>query len=190
MQGVHPELVAVMHRALETSPIDFAVVSGKRTAAEQEELVRQGFSECSANAGCRSKHLDGLALDVAPVFNGDIELRDHAKFRELAPHIKAAAEELGVPVRWLGDVPELADLFHWETKGFALPNVAGYRRAQQAEVSPHMTAHAVAALQNPLGSVRGPFVAEDGRRFKVLLEPHSNAAKGASVFLQPGPAAA
>lgn len=187
MAGVHPEIVAVATRALELGPLDFAVTSGRRTTEEQQRLFDEGFSGCNPSAGCVGKHTTGRALDLAPIFDGVVELRDRARVRQLAPQVTAAAAELGVPVKWLGDSTDFVDPFHWELGAtVAAPNVVGYRRAQQAEVTPYMAAQAQAALPHALGDVRGPFVNERGELFKVRLEPHSNAPKGASVFLRDG----
>ncbi|MCB5320309.1 M15 family peptidase, partial [Yersinia massiliensis] len=38
--GVHPDLVKVVRRALEITPIDFKVIEGCRTVERQRELVK------------------------------------------------------------------------------------------------------------------------------------------------------
>ena len=45
LAGVDPRLVAVVKRAIEISPQDFAVHDGLRTEAEQTALVRAGASQ-------------------------------------------------------------------------------------------------------------------------------------------------
>jgi hypothetical protein len=42
LKGVHPKLVAVVHRALELSTIDFTVIEGVRSQERQNELWAQG----------------------------------------------------------------------------------------------------------------------------------------------------
>lgn len=191
MADVHPELVALATRALELGPLDFSVTSGRRSTEEQQRLFDAGFSACNPSAGCVGKHTTGRALDLAPILDGQVELNDAARVRQLAPQVKAAAVELGIPIKWLGEPDSpFPDPFHWELRpSVGVPNVAGYRRAQQAEVTPYITAQAQAALAHPLGDVRGPFVDEQGRLFKVVLEVHSNAPKGASVFVRSLPVA-
>lgn len=189
-QGVHPELVALATRALELGPLDFAVASGLRSTAEQQRLFDDGFSHCDPSAGCVGKHTVGRALDLTPIFDGRPEFQDADRVRQLAPQVRRASAELGVPVKWLGDSTEFPDPFHWELlPSVGPPNLEGYHRARQDEVTPYITAQARAALSQPLGDIRGPFVDEQGRRFKVALEVHSNAPKGASVFLQDPPTA-
>ena len=66
LQGVHPQLVAVVKRAIELSSQDFAVNEGLRTAARQKQLVATGASQTM-----NSKHLKqadgyGHAVDLVP----------------------------------------------------------------------------------------------------------------------------
>ncbi|KQO26532.1 hypothetical protein ASF11_02240 [Acidovorax sp. Leaf76] len=42
LDGVHADLVAVVQRAIDITPIDFAVVDGKRTLQEQRVFVASG----------------------------------------------------------------------------------------------------------------------------------------------------
>jgi len=188
MANVHPEMVALATRALELGPLDFAVTSGRRTTEEQQRLFNEGFSDCNPAAGCVGKHTTGRALDFAPIFEGRAELHDRERVRALAPQVRQAAAELQIPVKWLGDSTQFPDPFHWELlPEVGAPNLNGYRRAQNAEVTPYMTAQAQAALAHPLGDIRGPFVNEQGQLFKIKLEVHSNAPKGASAFVAETP---
>ena len=64
LKGVHPDLVAVVERAIELTGVDFGVTCGVRTIEEQEANVAAGRSQTM-----RSKHLpqeDGYsqAVDV------------------------------------------------------------------------------------------------------------------------------
>lgn len=187
---VHPELRAIIVRALELSPYDFAVVSGIRTREEQISKVEKGVSRCDPREGCISDHLEGRAVDIAPLTNGAVELEDKEPFRKLAPFIKLAAAELELPIEWLGDRP-IDDVWHWNLpKGHPAPSLEGYRRAHQSEVTPEMTRRAQSVLPFPLHTVHGPWIdRETGQRYKVALEVHSNAPKGASVFLLSEPIA-
>ena len=42
LRGVHPDLVRVVMRALEISPLDFVVIEGLRSRERQAELVKSG----------------------------------------------------------------------------------------------------------------------------------------------------
>jgi peptidoglycan L-alanyl-D-glutamate endopeptidase CwlK len=107
LQGVHPDLVRVVQRAIRITPIDFVVLEGLRTEARQRELVAAGASRTM-----RSRHLTGHAVDIAP-WVGTVRW-DWPLFDQLAPAIKQAASEEGVPVTWGGDWRTFKDGPHWE----------------------------------------------------------------------------
>ena len=67
LKGVHPDLVKVVKRAIELTECDFTVTEGLRTKATQALYVKQGKSQTM-----NSKHLDGLAVDLAAWVNGTI----------------------------------------------------------------------------------------------------------------------
>ncbi|MGV2894157.1 M15 family metallopeptidase [Achromobacter sp. AGC78] len=103
LAGVHPDLVDVVKLAIQRTPVDFLVVEGVRTVAQQREHVAKGASQTM-----NSYHLpqaDGLghAVDLAPLVDDAIPWNDWAKFKGLADVVKACATELGVPVEWGGD---------------------------------------------------------------------------------------
>jgi len=91
--GVDPRMVAVVEKAITISEQDFSVICGLRTAQEQEALVAKGASQTM-----KSKHLEGLAVDLMAYIDGgrwELNLYD-----EIADAIRKAAIELGVKVRW------------------------------------------------------------------------------------------
>ena len=92
LEGVHPDLVRVMERAIATSLIDFVVIEGLRTKERQMELVAAGASQTM-----KSRHLTGHAVDVVPLVEGEVRW-DWPIFSKLIPFIKKAAEECGVPI--------------------------------------------------------------------------------------------
>lgn len=112
--GVHPDLVAVVKLAIQRTPVDFTVVEGMRTQAQQRTNVAKGVS-----LTMDSYHLpqaDGLghAVDLAPLVNKAIPWSDWQAFADLAGVVKACAAELGVPVRWGGDWKTLRDGPHFQ----------------------------------------------------------------------------
>lgn len=108
LEGVDPRLVAVLERAAETSPVPFIVLEGRRTEKRQRQLVAAGASKT-----LRSKHLLGKAVDVAPLLHGRVSW-DWPLYHELAPHMKKAAADLQVAIRWGGDWKSFPDGPHWE----------------------------------------------------------------------------
>lgn len=108
MQGIAPELVLVLSRALLRSSIDFAVLEGIRTRERQRELVAKGRSKTM-----NSKHLIGRAVDLVAVgdldSNGHVDHKDRAlqwdrgTYAKVAAAMLEAARELGIQIRWGGD---------------------------------------------------------------------------------------
>lgn len=93
LKGVHDDLVAVMQRALQLSPIPFVVIEGLRTIERQRQLVAQGASKTM-----RSRHLTGHAVDIVPLRTDGSIAFDWPLYDKLLPHVKAAARELGVDI--------------------------------------------------------------------------------------------
>lgn len=96
LHGVHPDLVAVVQRAVELSVQDFAVHDGMRTLKEQQRMVEAGASQT-----LDSRHLTGHAVDLVPYINGKLRWEWPPIYR-IADAVRMAAGELGIPLRWGG----------------------------------------------------------------------------------------
>jgi len=99
LEGVHPEMVAVVERAIQLTEVDFGVTQGVRTLEEQKANVAAGRSQTM-----RSKHLlqdDGFshAVDVVayvgPNVSWELNLYD-----DICDAFKQAAEEVGCSIKW------------------------------------------------------------------------------------------
>ena len=91
--GVDLRMVAIVERAIEVSEQDFSAICGMRTVAEQEALVAKGASQTM-----KSKHLEGLAVDLMAYIDGgrwELNLYD-----EIADAMRKSAIEQGVNIRW------------------------------------------------------------------------------------------
>ena len=108
LRGVHPDLVAVVKKAITITTVDFTVIEGLRTQARQKQLYLKG-----ATKTMRSRHLDGHAVDIAPYVDGKIRW-DWPLFYPLADAMKAAALQVEVPVEWGGDWRSFKDGPHWQ----------------------------------------------------------------------------
>ena len=108
LEGVHPDLVAVAHRALQLTEVDFLVTEGLRTREKQIELVTAGASRTT-----RSRHLTGHAIDVAAWVAGGVRW-DWPLYEEISRAFKQAAFELKVPIVWGGDWKSFRDGPHYE----------------------------------------------------------------------------
>jgi peptidoglycan L-alanyl-D-glutamate endopeptidase CwlK len=101
LEGVHPDLVAVVKRAVELTVQDFAVHDGLRTLREQRRMVETGASRT-----LDSRHLEGCAVDLVPWINGRSRWEWPPIYR-IADAVRLAARELAIPLRWGGawDIP-------------------------------------------------------------------------------------
>jgi peptidoglycan L-alanyl-D-glutamate endopeptidase CwlK len=115
LNGVHPDLVKVMKRAIACSTIDFTVLEGMRTLERQKQLMKSG-----ATRTMNSRHLTGHAVDIAPLIDGEVRW-DWPLYHQLAAVVKKAAAELEVPITWGGDWKSFVDGPHWELQWKAYP---------------------------------------------------------------------
>lgn len=117
LEGVHPDLVKVMERAIANTLIDFTVIEGLRTKERQMELVASGASKTMD-----SRHITGHAVDIAPYINGT--RFDWPLFYKLIPFVKKAAIECDVALIWGGvwDTPlcDLSDDMEHEVAKYVL----------------------------------------------------------------------
>lgn len=97
LQGVHPDLVKVMNAAITASPVEFGIIDGIRTLAEQKKYVASGASKTM-----KSRHLKGKAVDIMCLVNGKGRWEE-ALYKKVGPHVKAVAAKLGVALIWGGD---------------------------------------------------------------------------------------
>jgi peptidoglycan L-alanyl-D-glutamate endopeptidase CwlK len=98
LEGVHPDIVRVVKRAIELTTVDFTVLEGVRTLETQRSYVARGVSKTLDSA-----HLTGDAVDVAPIIGGKIPWNNMVAFQEVAEAMFQAADELGVLVQWGAD---------------------------------------------------------------------------------------
>lgn len=126
LRGLHPDLQRVIRRAAQIAPFPFRITEGLRTAARQEQLVKSGASKT-----LNSRHLTGHAIDLVPLvdIDGDgkfesNELYHWPLYYRLAPAIKQAAKDEGVPIEWGGDWRSFKDGPHWQLPWSKYPTKA------------------------------------------------------------------
>ena len=90
LQGVHPDLVAVVERAIEISSQDFSVLEGLRSIEQQRKNVANGVSKTM-----NSRHLTGHAVDLVPYPLPKGEWK-RSWWDEIAYAMHTSADELGV----------------------------------------------------------------------------------------------
>ncbi len=128
LQGVHPDLAAIVRRAAEMTPpgLRWIVTEGCRTLARQRELVRQGASKT-----LRSRHLTGHAIDVCVLTSAGRENWANEAYVPVARLMKRAAEEMGISIEWGGDWKSFVDTPHFQLPWATYPaedHVAHARR--------------------------------------------------------------
>lgn len=117
--GVHPQLVAVVKRALELSQVDFTVIEGLRTKERQAELYAQGRTTAGkiVTKSLVSRHFVnektgfGHAVDIVPL---PVDWNNQKPFLLVAEAMKKAAAELGVKITYGGDWTTFKDLPHYQ----------------------------------------------------------------------------
>lgn len=116
LEGVHPDLVACVKRAIKLTNIDFMVVEGVRTLARQKELFNQRPKVTNTMQSMHLIQRDGFghAVDLAPLENGAIPWNDFSKFRLVAKAMQQAAAELDIKITWGGNWPTLRDGPHYQ----------------------------------------------------------------------------
>jgi len=123
LQGVDERMQTVVRSAVGQSKQDFSVICGLRTIQEQRVLVAKGASQTM-----KSKHIDGLAVDLAAYVDGirwELNLYD-----EIADAMKAAAIQCQVPIRW-GAAWHISDIRDWKgTMEEAMNAYVDLRRSQ------------------------------------------------------------
>lgn len=116
LNGVHDDLVKVVHQALALSEYDFVVIEGVRSLERQKVLIKEGKSNT-----LNSRHLTGHAVDIVPLVNGEIPWQDWSAFGSVSKAMKQAAYQLGVSINWGGDWVSFRDGPHYELCREAYP---------------------------------------------------------------------
>lgn len=98
LEGVDPDIVKVVERAIELTDTDFVVLEGVRNKKRQAQLLAKGSTKTM-----NSRHLTGDAVDIAPLVDGKIPWNDIFAFVALSRFVFQAADELGIVLQWGGD---------------------------------------------------------------------------------------
>ena len=106
LNGVHPDLVAVVHKADEITELEFIITEGLRSVERQKMLVAKGLSQTM-----RSRHLTGHAIDFAPIIGGEVTWKTPA-FLPIIAAFKTAGFTLHTQIESGGDWHSFQDYPH------------------------------------------------------------------------------
>ena len=129
LEGVNPVLVDTVKRAIELSKVDFGVIYGVRSLAEQKRLY-----EAKRSQTMKSKHLiqeDGTshAVDLM-AYDGSNPSWDIVMYDDIADAMKVAAKETGAKICWGASWP-IEDITKWDgTMEEAMNAYVDLRRSQ------------------------------------------------------------
>ena len=129
LEGVNPLLVDTVKRAIQLSKVDFGVIYGVRSLAEQKRLY-----EAKRSQTMKSKHLiqeDGTshAIDLM-AYDGSNPSWDIVMYDDIADAMKAAAKETGAKIGW-GAAWQIDDITKWDgTMEQAMNAYIDLRRSQ------------------------------------------------------------
>lgn len=108
LEGVHPDLVRVVERAIAITEVDFVVLEGLRTKERQAQLLKVGASRTM-----NSRHITGHAVDLGAWINKEVRW-DWPLYSKIATAMKQAATEQNVAIIWGGDWRTFRDGPHFE----------------------------------------------------------------------------
>lgn len=107
LKEVDVKLQAVAQCALNHSEVDFVVIDGGRTEAEHKNNLASGRSWIK-----RSKHQDGLAIDIAAFYKGRISYQPDLYYK-ISKAFYFCSDKLQTPIVWGGEWG-VKDLMHYE----------------------------------------------------------------------------
>jgi len=139
LEGIDDRMIAVVKYAINVTKQDFSVICGMRTIEEQKVLVAKGASQTM-----KSKHIDGLAVDLMAYVNGgrwELNLYD-----EIADAMSEGAREIDVPIVW--------------GAAWSVPNIAQYGEGNMEDAM-----NSYIDLRRSQG--RRPFI--DGPHFELVV---------------------
>jgi len=129
LEGVNPQLVETVEEAIKLSGVDFGVIYGVRTLAEQQKLYEAGRSQTM-----RSKHLlqdddTSHAVDLM-AYDGKNPSWELVMYDDIADAMQMASKKTGAVIRW-GAAWHIDDISKWDdTMEAAMNAYIDLRRSQ------------------------------------------------------------
>ncbi len=118
LSGLHPDLVMLVQYAWKKGNYDFTVIEGLRAVERQRMLFEKG-----ATKTMNSRHLYGLAVDLAPIDPATKKITwSWDVFTPFGKNIKELAKELKIQIEWGGDWKSFKDGPHFQLPANTYPN--------------------------------------------------------------------
>ena len=113
LNGVHPDLVKVVERAIQITTVDFTVLEGVRDPLRQKKLVESGASQTM-----NSRHIPGAdgyakAVDLGAWVDDQVDW-SWPLYHKIAAAMKEAAKQVKVPIICGADWKKFPDGPHFE----------------------------------------------------------------------------
>ena len=113
LNGVHPDLVKVVERAIQITTVDFTILEGVRDPLRQKKLVESGASQTM-----NSRHIPGAdgyakAVDLGAWVDDQVDW-SWPLYHKIADAMKEAARQVKVPIEWGGDWRTFKDGPHFQ----------------------------------------------------------------------------
>jgi peptidoglycan L-alanyl-D-glutamate endopeptidase CwlK len=125
LEGVDQRLVDIVHRAIQITTIDFAVIEGLRTPEKQLEYYKKGASQIAVGG----THVQGRAVDLMAYLDGRASW-EIALYDNIADAMRVAAVYFDVGLRW-GAAWHINDIRDWNgTMEQAMNAYVDLRRSQ------------------------------------------------------------
>ncbi len=107
LNGVHSDLVRVVHHAICITVCDFTVLEGVRAKERQRKLYQAGASKTMNSRHVPVPKEEGgtgfaFAVDLGAYLDGEVRW-DWPLYYRIAEAMQEAAAEEGVTIRWGGD---------------------------------------------------------------------------------------
>ena len=99
LEGVHPDMTAVVERAIQLTEVDFGVTQGVRTFEEQKANVAAGRSQTMASKHLLQDDVFSHAVDVVAYVGPDVSWELNL-YDDICDAFKQAAEEVGCAIKW------------------------------------------------------------------------------------------
>ena len=111
LRGVHPDIIKIVHRAIEITEQDYMVTDGLRSSKEQMQLVKKGVSKTR-----NSYHQYGLAVDLVAIDAQGKPSWDKRLYPAINRAVKQAQKELDLEILDNGFDLWKWDEAHWQMK--------------------------------------------------------------------------